>query len=260
MGNQLKYTHQGVRWDFHQAVKEGYSGKFDAFEAEVLAEMLKGNTAMQKELYTGLDGGWNEAQRLAYAKAKMNSLQRTYSSSNKHVRSSVDRYALYYESMNARGKKLGLEAFLHTNPKGYLNRVYREEKINEMGGAEKAVDHLVEAQVKFSEATNGGGASDALRAEFRELAKTAVKAAVERTGIREAVLAPLTGRGKVGTSALQARTIKVFDEDLLPLIEPSLEFTSQVYGLRMHGNFALKETTGMHLDSELEAFLDNMNS
>jgi len=259
LDTSLDYTHKALRYNFVQAVKEGYTGKIEDFEREVTVEYLRGNSKIQEEVYTQMDGALDEAARLEIIKQRQASVQRSTFSGNKWVTKSVEDYARYYEKMDSIGKNLDIGAFKFTSAKGYLNRVYSESKIKAFGTPQDAIEQLTDAQIKFARATNGV-VTDAVIAEFEALATKAVEATLSRKGIREALVRPLGTPQRSSTSALQARTIQVFDEDLIPFLDDSISMTSSLYGLRMHGNFALKEAIGVHNNDEIEKLFKSLEA
>jgi hypothetical protein len=248
---------QAIIYSYRQAVKEGYSGKFHEFEAEVADNARRVTGDIQRQLFTEMDGGLDGIQRLEVAKTRLGSVTRNHYNNNKHVQDGTDAFLNYFEDIHSHGNKLDMEAFRNSLGKGYVKRVYSAEKIKAMGETE-AVNRLVEAQKSFAIATNGRW-DDEVLAEATAKAEKAVKSALNPEGRVEEALRELGPARRATESALKQRTIEAFDDDLIDLMESDVRTTSYLYSIQTHGRLALKEALGVDNDEQIKKMIMDIN-
>lgn len=257
LDNKRTRMEQAIIYSYRQAVKEGYTGKFHEFEAEVADNARHVTGDIQRQLFTEMDGGLNGIQRLEVAKTRLGSVTRNHRNTNKHVQDGTDVFLNYFEDIHKHGNKLDMEAFRGSLGKGYVKRVYSAEKIAAMG-EETAVERLVEAQKSFAIATNGRW-DDEVVADATAKARKAVASALNPEGRVEEALKELGPARRATESALKQRTIEAFDDDLVDLMESDVRTTSYLYSIQTHGRLALKEALGVDNDEQIKRMIMDVN-
>lgn len=235
---------------YYNAKKEGYNKSKEEFETEVTQEIYKVNGQLQRDLHKDIPGHFDEVQRAEAVRAKVGSVQRTYTSGNKHIQGAVDEFLDYYEDIHSKGTKLELEAFKNSIGKGYVKRFYDRDKILAVG-RENAIEQLVLSQKSYRDSNNLATTSDML-IEFRAKAETAVDASINKTDIVTSITKPLGKGHATSTSPFKQRTIEAYDDDLMGLLSDDILGNSSIYGLTTHGRLALKEKLGVDTLDELE--------
>lgn len=258
LDDDLNRMHKAVIYSYKQAVKNGYTGKMSEFETEVAQNAYKVTGAMQRDLFTGIDGAIVGKERFELAKSRMGSLKRKYASDNEWINKATDEYLNYYEHIHARGNKLGMEAFTGSLGKGYVKRIYSAEGIEKVGRL-AAIEQLVEAQRAFAIATNSRVDAEEM-AEFLAKATTAVDSALTKEGRAKMLTKSLGAPRQSSESSLKQRGIDVFDDDIANLLEQDVVGTSQLYALNTHGRLALKEKIGVDNDEQIEKMLEQLGA
>jgi hypothetical protein len=243
-----------VIYAYREAVKDGYTGKFHEFEAEVADNARYVAGRIQRQLYTEQEGGINAKERLEVAKSRVASVTREHNSSNKHVQDATDAFLNYFEHMHEYGNKLNMEAFRGSLGKGYVKRIYSPEKIKALGEQE-AVNRIVEAQRSFAIATN----TEFVEADAIAKAETVVKNALDPQARVDMVLRDLTPTRSATESALKQRSIEAFDDELIDVLESDIRTTSYIYGTQVNGRMALKEALGVDNDEQIAALIRQVN-
>lgn len=257
LDNKRTRMEQAIIYSYRQAVKDGYTGKFHEFEAEVADNARHVAGDIQRQLFTEMDGGINSIQRLEIAKTRIGSVTRNHKNTNKHVQDGTDAFLNYFEDIHKHGNKLDMEAFRNSLGKGYVKRVYSGEKIKAMGEAE-AIERLVEAQRSFAIATKSRW-DDEVLAEATAKAEKAVNSALNPEGRVEEALRELAPARRATESALKQRTIEAFDDDLIDLMESDVRTTSYLYSIQTHGRLALKEALGVDNDEQIKQLIMQVN-
>lgn len=245
---------QAIIHSYREAVKEGYTGKFYEFEAEVADNARHVAGRIQRQLFTEMEGGLDAKQRMEVARSRVSSVTREHKNTNKHVQDGTEVYLNYFEDIHAYGKKLDMEAFRESLGKGYVKRVYSGEKIRAMGEVE-AVKLLTDAQRSFAIATN----TVFDEAEAIAKAEKAVKSALDPEGRVQEALRELGPATRTTASSLKHRTIEAFDDELVDLLESDVRTTSSLYSMQTHGRLALKEALGVDNDEQLKQLILQTN-
>lgn len=261
MDTELDRMHKAVIFSYRMAVRDGYTGKFEDFEREVADAARQVTGKMQRQMYTGVEGGANAKERIEIAKQRAGSVQRQHESNNEFIDKAVDAYLNYYENIHKRGSQLNMEAFRGSIGKGYVRRIYSQEKINNMqyqglSGPEAAEKYLVDAQEEWAIATN----SEFNLEDAQAKAKAAINSALDRDMRRQEVVKELGIPKQSTESSLKTRTIDAFDDTLSEVLESNVMETSHIYGLNTHGRIALKEALGADNDNQIEALISQVGA
>jgi len=250
LDNKIDRMTKAILYLHTEAVKKGYKGKITDFQNEVASNLYEVTGKIQRDMFTEIDGTIIGMERFKVAQERAGSVTRKHTSNNEFVNKATDEVLNYYEYIHSYGNKLGMEAFKGSLGKGYFKRVYSTAKIEKLG-RDNAINTLEQAQVNFAIAT-GSELTNATRAEFRELAKTAVDSALNKTARRESIVKPLGIPVQSTTSSLKQRTINAFDNEIADVLENEIIGVTQIYGLNTHGRLALKEKIGVDNDQQLE--------
>lgn len=257
LDEELRKHTLAVEYNYREAIRDGYKKSKEEFETEVSQNIYKTIGQMQRDMNKGISGEKTWKERLELAK-KAN-VERKYFTDNKHITNSVDEMLNYYESIHARGSKLGLENFLGSNGKGYVKRFYDRNKIlslsyNGKVGREAAIDKIYDAQVAHATSNNKPMTPDTL-IEYRAQATTAVDSSINRLDKMQAITRELGKATQTVTSPFKQRTIEAYDDDLMDLLEDDIFTNSSIYGLNVHGRIALKEKLGVANTEQLEKLI-----
>lgn len=243
---------------YRQASKDGYKGSLDDFHTEVAQASYKTTGNMQRQIYTGMDGGLSTADKLNLAKQRAGSVKATEFSDNKYINQAVKEHLGYYEYIHKRGSELGLEAMKGTLGKAYTKRVYNAKKINDYG-RDKAIQDLVDAQFSKAESMNMPITQEVVDS-FRSKATKAIDETLSGEAKRKSLTESMGLPRQSTTSSLKQRTIDVFDDDIAHLLEDDIINTTTFYGIGMHGRLALKEKLGVDNNEQFEKMLDELRS
>lgn len=262
LDNVMNKTNIQILSDYNKAVREGvYSGKYEEYKSELMTHHYKALDDLHDRANTYRNPSDSlEKQREDFING-LNSEQLKYSDSvPSHFQNSSRTLSAYYEGIHAYGKRLGVEGFMFSPSKGYINRVYSMDKINELG-FDEAQAILLDAMLKKQ--ANLGKTIEVDSAEYLALknkAYGAIKSALDR---KERILSMVESSGeRYGgkESPFQTREIDVDYSDIRPLLEDNLEVLTSVYAFRTHGNLALHDRLGVHNHKDLEKLLDDVGA
>jgi len=253
LDNTLERMHKSLTNNWQLAKKDGYVGKLDEFEAEVLLNAHKVNGQMKRDLYTAIDGAIVGLERDKIVQSRVAGVARKHFNDNKWVTKSTDEVLDYYEGVHTHGNKIGMEAFKGSLGKGYINRVYSSKAIEKMG-RNGAIKLLVDAQESFARATNSE-LTPAVMEEFTKKAEKAIDGALDKTNRKARITRDLGVPRQSSTSSTHQRTIDAFDDDIAELMDDNLRGVTQLYGRSVHGRLALKERLGVDNDTQLATMI-----
>lgn len=260
--NEVLNKHQlNILSQYKQAVKnQSFKGSLEEFEVVVADEAFKVIGKMKRDAVKGIGGDVPIEKRHEIIADRMNNAQRKYSNeSSKEVNKAVDELLDYYEGVHKYGNELGMGAFVRSLKKGYIPRHYDLETITRLG-RETAIKRLTDAQISYARAVNNNVVDDVMVKEFEARATTAIDATINRTAkLKWASESYGIPHQKTSTSRLAQRSIEVFEDEVIDLLEKDVMGSSALYGLSMHGRLALKEKLGIDQLEELNTIMDALN-
>lgn len=261
------------RASYYEALKSGeFKGSMEEFTARIGEEMAYTASLMEKEATKGIPAGLSSSKAKQMFYDNLEKVQLMYrNDTTPIINKSVARNFSYYEKIWDRGHSLGMVGFKNTVKKAYMPIIYSATKImklhvNEEEAAKIAIEHLVNAQIKYANRFNQE-INDELIQSFRVKATKAVASTMKGENITSKLneqITSLSGLGdkeSIGTSGrVKERKINAFYDDLVGLMDTDSEGLSTVYGLQMHGRIALKERIGIETQHELETLFDTINA
>lgn len=261
LDNVMNKTNLQIISDYKQAVREGkFVGKYEEYKAELMTYHYKALDDLHARADTYRNPNDSlEKQREAYIKG-INSEELKYPDTvPQHFVNSSKTLSKYYEGIHAYGNRLGMEGFRRSPSKGYINRVYSMDKINELG-FDEAQNILLEAMLKKQ--ANLGKTIEVGSEEYLTLKNKAYGAIQTALDRKERILSMVESHGERGgkESPFQTREIDVDYSDIRAILEDDLEVLTSVYAFRTHGNLALKDKLGVNSSSELEKLLDDVGA
>jgi len=257
MDDKLNRMHKSISYSWRQAVKEGYGGDLNKFTTEMMGSAYKTMGDIKRQYFTGIPADIIGMERRKLADAREGSIVRNHFHENKWIVQGIDDMLDYYEGIHKKGKGLGMEAFVGSLGKGYINRAYSLAKITAMGEV-KAIEYLTEAQINFARATNST-LNDEVIAGFAASAKTAIRGTLDREAKYKQLTEDFGAPVQSTTSSLKQRGIDVFDDEIADLLEDNLAGITATYGLKAHGRIALKEMLGVDRDSQIKGLIDQLD-
>lgn len=258
LNNRSNRVLNAMGYNYKQAVKEGYKGSKDDFEADVAKNLRKVTGAIQRELNEGISGDIVGKAREDLMMERIGSVSRKHSSDNKWIQKSTDDILDYFEYIHSYGNKLGMESFAKSIGIGYAKRAYSRTKIMEMG-EDNAIQRLIDAQVSWARSTNSELTDEIIETVFRPKAEAAVRGTIDGTLRRQEVTESLGLPKQSSTNSLKQRTIDAFDDDLMDLMEDEVSGAISMYARGVHGRLALKEKIGIENNQQLEDLFSQLN-
>lgn len=252
LNRQAKAAADNHRTSYKEARAAGYKGSETEFGAAVTEEIYRVNGAAQKEARAGIDKTLPPEKIHEKVQQKLNASRRVYTTSNEQIIKAVDGWLDYYESMAKIGTSLEMTDFLNIALKGYTPRRGSIDKIVRMGGEAKAIDHLVQMQKKYALDNNIKISEPELKAR----AAAFVKATMDKSQNRRAISRPLGARSTSEATAIQARKMMAYDDDIAAVLEDQIVGITESYKMATHGRFALKEKLGVDTMEQMDKLIE----
>jgi len=240
--------------EFNEAVKKGeFNGKVKDFMSEIRNHYIKKNSEFARKQLANL--GTNHIDEKALEAEIHNLLNKgsvSYAIEGKeHLGNAAQHIADYYKTIAKYGKESGVKGFEDVVMNGYLPRAFDAEAIEQLG-TKRAVDIL-------SQAIANHPANQRMLdnpSEIREYAEGIIKKVGKRNTLAQMI--DRAGGDQAMLSNQKARTLKVYDDDIIELIHSDIAEITASYSYTISGRIALQRHLGMSTPKEINDFYDKL--
>lgn len=243
-----------------QALKDGtYKGDYSAYKAELMTHHYRALDDLVARARTYINPAESAIKQKEDFTKGLNTenLEFPKSTPEYFVKSSKI-LSNYYEGIHAYGKRLSMDGFKTSASKGYINRSYSMDKINELG-FDESHKLLLDAMLKKQADLGNVLTKDMpLYKELERKAYGAIQGALDRKERILSMVESTTERAYTKESPLQTREIDVDYSDIRSLLEDDLEVLTSTYAFRMHGNLALQDKFGFHNKGDLDILMNEL--
>ena len=268
LDTKLDRFHKSLLYNYKEALADGsFKGKISEFEAAVGEASYRAVGQFKRELYTAMDGTIIGKERMKKAMERAGSIKRADQTDNKWINNAVNDHLDYYEAIFKRGSDVDLAAFRNVLGKGYVRRMYDPDKItnfkyvtnkgDQLQGREAAIAYLVDAQRSWALST-GSRLDDDVMLEFAEKAATAIDGSLDRMYRFKQITDPLGYPTNSTENALKTRSIDVFEDDIVDILDTDVRNITHSYSMHTHGRIALKEKLGADTDDQVEGLIKQL--
>lgn len=265
---RLKALHLDIEIAYKKDIADGlFEGSLSEYNAAISKERSLVLGKRQKEAFEGIPGGLSAKERHKIYLERLSVTTNKYSDSSRAtLNQAVEAVDNYYKYIQERAKGSELYGFKNTISAGYTPHFYSLQAIEQMG-REAAIEKLYTAQMKKASMFNEN-LDEAIQAHFRDIATKAIDKTLEKMDVTESIIKAfdegIAGEekalGTLETGVMKKRSIDVFDDDIIDLIEHEATLTSSAYGLKMHGRIALKERLGVNNSKEFNDLINSIGA